>query len=80
MNGSAESIIAKVVGMSIRISTGVGVGLAGCEVWRLPDLARLLDPPVFLSLLQKDLNICNGGHWWVIISDQQKVSMFSFCD
>jgi hypothetical protein len=33
----------------------------------------------FLSLLQKDLNICNGGRQWIIISDQQKVSMFSFC-
>jgi hypothetical protein len=44
MNGSAESIIAKVAGMSICISAGVGV--AGDEVWRLPELARLLDPPV----------------------------------
>jgi hypothetical protein len=26
----------------------------------------------FLSLLQKDLNICNGGEEWVLISDQQK--------
>jgi hypothetical protein len=49
MNGSAESIIAKVAGMSIRISAGVGV--AGDEVWRLPELARSLDPPVVSSLL-----------------------------
>jgi hypothetical protein len=27
----------------------------------------------FLSLLQKDLNISNGGEDWVLISDQQKV-------
>ena len=27
----------------------------------------------FLGLLQKDLNISNGGEAWVIISDQQKV-------
>ena len=26
----------------------------------------------FLSLLQKDLNIANGGQEWVLISDQQK--------
>jgi hypothetical protein len=27
----------------------------------------------FLALLQKDLNISNGGEEWVLISDQQKV-------
>ena len=27
----------------------------------------------FLGLLQKDLNISNGGEGWVLISDQQKV-------
>jgi hypothetical protein len=29
----------------------------------------------FIGLLQKDLNINNGGEDWVLISDQQKVSM-----
>ena len=29
----------------------------------------------FLGLLQKDLNISNGGEAWVIISDQQKVQL-----
>ena len=37
----------------------------------------------FLGLLQKDLDICNGGEDWVVISDQQKVrstlSMNGFC-
>ena len=27
----------------------------------------------FINLLQKDLNINNGGEGWVFISDQQKV-------
>ena len=27
----------------------------------------------FIGLLQKDLNINNGGEGWVFISDQQKV-------
>ena len=56
MNGSAESIIAKVAGMSIRISAGVGV--AGGEVWRLPDLARLLDPPVQCKVCVVSLSLC----------------------
>jgi hypothetical protein len=30
----------------------------------------------FLGLLQKDLNINNGGEGWVLISDQQKVRTF----
>ena len=37
----------------------------------------------FLGLLQKDLDICNGGEDWVAIFDQQKVrstlSMNGFC-
>jgi hypothetical protein len=33
----------------------------------------------FLSLLQKDLNISNGGQDWVIISDQQKVTISLSC-
>jgi len=62
MNGSAESIIAKVAGMSIRISAGVGV--AGGEVWRLPDLARLLDPaarPCQIAGSASDKNTCILG-------------------
>ena len=31
----------------------------------------------FIGLLQKDLNINNGGEGWVLISDQQKVTAYS---